>query len=108
VLDQRLGHHDIAHLHGPVAGAGDTREQDVGNSELLHKRRRSHGGGNLANPRQDAHSVDFPQLSDKVLAHAMDERGGPSHGFHEPQLFFGQGADDPQSHVLPVFLLSKC
>jgi hypothetical protein len=75
----------------------------VGNSELLHKRGSGHSSGNLAYTRQNAHSVDFPQLSDPVLALTMDELVGALHGFHEPLLFFGQRADDPETHILTVF-----
>lgn len=94
VLDQRFGHDDVANTDRRIAGASHARKQDVGNTELLHKRRRRHGSGNLANSRQDAHSVDFPQLSDKVLAHAVHELVGALHGLYEPLLFFVQGADD--------------
>jgi hypothetical protein len=39
-------------------------------------------------------SVDFPQSSEEVVAHAVDELVGALHGFYEPLLFFSQCADD--------------
>ncbi|MNT68987.1 hypothetical protein D3C72_2072610 [compost metagenome] len=94
MLQQRFGHDDIADFHVFIPTAGHAGEDDVGNSVLFHKDRSCHGSSNLAQTRQDAHSVDIPQGSQGVVAHAVRTPLGALHGFYQPLLFFVQGTDD--------------
>jgi hypothetical protein len=101
VLDHGIGDNNIANGNAAIASASHTREQDVGNSILFHKQCCSHRSGNLANTRQDAHSVDSPQLPMGVDPSCVRGSGGPLHGFHGSMLFFLQGTDDPKPHAFP-------